>query len=335
MSFDDMTIYEQAAWRQSIQVIYTPGRALVPSKYRDDVARWTSKAGDKIKTLPGMESTGQIVEKAFNGTLALVFQPAMRSASPDRTVKLYAKKYPQVRTYDDVRTLPLQQRDKMLPSKLAYTVASAGQGGATSLAVTGSEIATSVSGGTTAAVAIGAIAADSVISLAMMGRSIGAVAVRYGYDVSLPDEELFAMGVLSLGLAGSFSAKTQAVSALSKLTQEMMRRATWKKLQEHVLVRAISSVYKQLGLRLTQRKLAQTVPIVGVGINAALTANLTEQTFRRAQAVYRLRSLSETYEIDPKEWLRTTARAAGNQEDSSENVVDIMDALDAEENKEE
>ena len=47
----------------------------------------------------------------------------------------------------------------------------------------------------------------------MMGRSIGSVAVRYGYDVRLPDSRSFAMGVLSLGMAGTLEAKHTALTA--------------------------------------------------------------------------------------------------------------------------
>ncbi len=124
----------------------------------------------------------------------------------------------------------------MRPPKFRYTAASAGEGAVTALAVTGAEVASTVTAGTTAAVAFGAVAVDSVASMAIMGRTIGAVATRYGYDVGLPEEELFAMGVLSLGLASSMGAKTQALAALSRLAQEMVRQATWTQLNEHVLV---------------------------------------------------------------------------------------------------
>ena len=128
---------------------------------------------------------------------------------------------------------------------------SAVQGAATSLAITGAEVSNTVRGGATAGVIVGAVALDTVASLAMMGRSVGSVAARYGYDVRLPDEELFAMGVLSLGMAGSVTAKYEALSALSRLSQQMMRGATWKQLNEHILVRAIARTYQLLGLKLT------------------------------------------------------------------------------------
>lgn len=328
MGFEDMTPYEQTAWRQSIKVLYAPPRrGLVPGRLRDGVSGLSGKVVARVGDLPGADSVKDIVERAFEGTLALTFQPALRSVSPEATVKRFALRHPHVTTHQQVRELSLEHRDAMLPPKFGYTAASAGQGAMTALAVTGAEVATTVTAGTTAAVAIGAVAADSVASMAMMGRTIGAVATRYGYDVRLPDEELFAMGVLSLGVAGSLGAKTQALTALSRLTQQMMRQATWTQLNEHVLVRAIGKAYQMLGFRLTQRKLAQTVPVVGIALGAVLSAQLTEQTFRRAQAVYRLRALSETYGIDPREWVEA---APASLPDTAQPAVDVVEVLEAE-----
>ncbi len=332
MGFEQMTPYEQAAWQQSLKVLYTPPRrTMMPDMLRNTVSGVTSRVSTRIGDLPAADLIKETVERAFQGTLALTFQPALRSTSPAGTVKRYAKKHPSVRTFKDVRELSLEQRDAMLPPKLGYTAASAGQGAMTAVAVTGAEVATTVTAGTTAGVAIGVVAVDSVASMAMMGRTIGAVGTRYGYNLRLPDEELFAMGVLSLGVASSVGAKTQALTALSRLTQQMMRQATWKQLNEHVLVRTIAKVYQLLGLRLTHRKLAQTVPVVGVALNAALSAQLTEQTFRRAQAVYRLRSLSETYGIDPEEWITGSPPGTPQPDGSAgEAVVDVVEVLEEE-----
>jgi hypothetical protein len=64
--------------------------------------------------------------------------------------------------------------------------------------------------------------------MAAMGRSIGVVATAYGYDVRQPEEELFALGVMSLASAGTLSGRTAAMASLSRLTQQMMRQATWQ-----------------------------------------------------------------------------------------------------------
>ena len=118
-------------------------------------------------------------------------------------------------------------------------------------------------------------------------------------------------------------------SELSRLTQQMMRRATWKQLHDHVLVRVIARVYQVLGVKLTQRKLAQTVPFVGIGINAALSANMTRHTYQRAEDVYRLRFLSEKYGLDPHEWLRDFEPADEDVETAMD-LPDVAEMLDEE-----
>ncbi len=332
MSFEDMTPYEQAAWRQCVKSLYgQPGRSLVPGFVRSGVSGVSSMITSTVGVVPGADLARDVIERSFEGTLALTFQPALRSASPESTVKYAAKTHSHVTTYQDVRRLSLEHRDALQPSRFGYAAASAGQGAATALAVTGAEVATTVTAGTSAVVAVGAVAADAVASMAMMGRTIGAVACGYGYDVSQPDEELFAMGVLSLGAAGSMAAKTQSLAALSRLTQQMMRQATWKQLNEHLLVRVLDQMYTALGFKLVKRKLAQAVPLVGIALNATMSAQLTDQTFRRAQAVYRLRTLSETYGINPDEWMASASPAGAKAAESEdEPLIDVVEVLEAE-----
>jgi hypothetical protein len=116
------------------------------------------------------------------------------------------------------------------------------------------------------------------------------------------------------------------MASLSRLTQQMMRRATWEQLRRHLLVNVIDRVYAALGGSLAKRKLAQAVPLAGVVINGSVNAGLTHQTFRRAEAVYRLRFLSEKYGIDPGEWRRDDL--AGSEE--AEDVVQVDTELEAE-----
>jgi hypothetical protein len=101
---------------------------------------------------------------------------------------------------------------------------------------------------------------DVAATMGVMGRSIGVVASTYGYDVGLPDEEFFALGVMSLASASTLSGKTAAMASLSRLTQQMMRRAAWAQLRRHWLANAIEQSYKALGFTLTKKKLAQAEP---------------------------------------------------------------------------
>lgn len=325
-----MSAYERRSWDQSLRRLHEPPRkALVPRKARELASTMTDKAAHFADTHLPTATVKSIVAKTLNGTLELTFNPALRSASAQNALRGYQKKHQTVHRLEDLKKLDLEDLDRFRRRKGLYVTTSAAQGTVTSLAVTGTVVSSTVSGGVTSGAVVAAVAADTVASLAMMGRSVGSVAVRYGYDVRLPDEELFAMGVLSLGMAGTLEAKHTALAALSRLTQQMMRRATWKQLNEQVLVRVIGRAYQVLGLRLTQRKLAQTVPLVGVGINATLSANMTRHVYQRAEDIYRIRFLSEKYGLDPQAWLHDATHVYDDPEPETE-LPDVAEILDEE-----
>lgn len=178
------------------------------------------------------------------------------------------------------------------------------EGAASSVAVTGVTVSATVSGGTTAVVAIGAIATDVTVLLVGMGRIVALVAAHYGYDVRETDEQVFASGVLAYSTAGNASEKTAALTSLSRLTQQMMRQATWKQLENNYLVKVIESVFTALGFKLTKSKLAQAVPVAGAVINGGMNAHYVRNTFARAEHAYRLRFLTEKYDLDPTLWVK-------------------------------
>lgn len=327
---EGMSAYERRAWDNSLKRLHEPPhKRVVPTKVREIASATTERASDFADAHLPTAAVKRIVEKTMNGTLEVTFNPALRSASADRALRGYQRKHDGILNLDDLKQLDLQALDGFRRRKRLYVTTSAVQGTATSLAVTGTVVSSTVSGGVTSGTVVAAVATDTVASLAMMGRSVGSVAVRYGYDVRLPDEELFAMGVLSLGIAGTLEARHTALAALSRLTQQMMRQATWQQLNEQVLVRVIARVYQVLGLKLTQRKLAQTVPFVGVGLNAALSANMTKHVYQRAEDVYRVRFLSEKYNLNPKDWVEGSPVGEESAKSGAE-ALDVAELLDEE-----
>jgi len=207
----------------------------------------------------------------------------------------------------EVRDLDLEHLDQALPlTRGLYTMVALLEGSVTAVAVTGAEVAATVSAGATVVVAAGAIAADTVASIALMGRIVGRVAAQYGYDVRQPEEEAFALGVISVGTAATPAAKIAALASLSRLTQQIMRRATWSQLNQHALVNLIDHVFKALGFRLVKRRLGQAVPVLGVVLNGGMSAQMADSTLRDARDVYRLRFLTDKYGLDPSAWTTAT-----------------------------
>ena len=327
MGFDEMSAYDRAAWDACLKAVYdSRARRLVSPRVRKLTGKASKVVSAGYEKVPGHEQADWVLEKAYNGGMALTFRPALRTVRPDSVVRRVSIRHPSVENLSDLRGLSLEECDALRRSGLGWTIGSAAEGAASSIAVTGAEVSTTVSGGVAASVAFGAIVTDVATTMAVMGRSIGVVASTYGYDVRQPEEEFFALGVLSLASASTLSGKTAAMASLSRLTQQMMRRATWAQLRRHLLVNAIEHSYKALGYTLTKKKLAQAVPVAGAVLNAGVNAGLVNQAFRRAEAVYRLRFLSEKYGIDPAEWRREFPIGS----DEVEHVVQVDEELEAE-----
>jgi hypothetical protein len=322
-----MSAYDRTAWDACLKAVYgSRVRRLVPPRVRELTGKASKAVAAGYEKMPGHEQADWVLEKAFDGGMALTFRPALRTVRPDSVVRRVSRRHPTVSDLSDLRGLSLEECDRLRRSGLGWTIGSAAEGAASAIAVTGAEVSSTVTGGTTASVAIGAMVADVATTMAVMGRSIGVVASTYGYDVRQPEEEIFALGVLSLASASTVSGKTAAMASLSRLTQQLARQATWAQLRRHVLVDAIERSYKALGFTLTKKKLGQAVPVAGAVLNAGVNAGLVNQAFRRAEAAYRLRFLSEKYGIDPAEW----GGESPAESDEAEDVVRVDAELDAE-----
>ncbi|MCV7421398.1 EcsC family protein [Mycobacterium yunnanensis] len=273
------------------------------------------KAKDGIaEHVPGAEravlALDATMQEALSGLHGAFVERGLNSVNPGAIFKTFADEGVSVTSYGQVRQLDLRICDRSVPRrKEKYVAMAAGQGAATSLAVTGATVASTVSGGTTLGVALGAVVVDITSVMVGMGRIVALVAAHYGYDVREPEEQIFASGVLSYSSASSAAEKAASLAALSRLTQEMMRQATWKQLQRHQMVNVIQTVVTSLGFNLTKKKLAQIVPVAGVLVNGGLNARLAQNTFKRAQDAYQLRFLTEKYGLDPKSWAPSTIDA--------------------------
>ncbi|ORB66675.1 EcsC family protein [Mycolicibacterium tusciae] len=309
----EMSDYEQKAWAALLDEVMAKGTG------SGRFARFTGEAKTQVKVgvakarnhlvdnVPradkALDAVDVSIQKALAGLHAAFVERGLNSVSPAVIFATFAADSVDVSSYDAVRELDLRLCDRSVPRrKEKYIALAAGQGAATSLAVTGATVSSTVSGGTTLGVAAGAIVVDVTAVMVGMGRIVALVAAHYGYEVRDPEEQVFATGVLSYSSAGNAAEKAASLAALSRLTQDMMRRATWKQLQRHQMVNVIQRVVTSLGFNLTKKKLAQIVPVAGAVINGGLNARLAQNTFNRAQSAYRLRFLTEKYNLDPKMW---------------------------------
>jgi hypothetical protein len=184
---------------------------------------------------------------------------------------------------------------------LVYASIAATEGAAAGAVVTGAELLGTVgsvaSAGAASAPGAGAVgtamAADAAFVLAAAQRVVSHTAMYYGFDPLEPAERVFAMSVVNLGSAVTTAGKVAGYSELSKVTQLLARRATWKQLNEHALPRIAQAFGVRFGLRLTQRKLGQLVPVAGMLLGAGMNYRLVDEIAETAYWTYRERFLLE------------------------------------------
>ena len=83
-----MSAYDRTAWDACLKTVYdSRAQRLVPSRVRE----LTGKAGKAIaagyEKVPGREHADWIMEKAFDGGMALTFRPALRTVRPESVVQ--------------------------------------------------------------------------------------------------------------------------------------------------------------------------------------------------------------------------------------------------------
>lgn len=307
-----MSDYERKAWHSLLdEAAGSGGRqgeaGSWPHRAKLRAKDAAAKAKARARAVPGvdraLETADAAMSKAMEGLHAAFVERGLNSVKPVTIFKAFRVEGADIESYDDIGSLDLKVCDRSVPRrKERYILAAASQGAATSLAVTGAVVSSTVSGGTTLGVAVAAVTVDVTGVMVGMGRIIALVAAHYGYDVREPEEQVFASCVLAYSSATGSAEKAATLASLSRLTQQMMRRATWNQLQRNQLVNVIQRVSAGLGFRLTQRKLAQAVPVAGAVVNGGLNAWLAQKTFEHAQQAYRLRFLTEKYDLDPLAW---------------------------------
>lgn len=330
---DGMTEYEQKAWGMLIadeRSRRNSLRARATDKVSQAVSAVATTAGEAIHKLPGGEKVTDGldagIKHALDGVAKAVFMPSIASVSIERRIKRLRKRHPEIGDASPFDFLDLMALDKGRPKQIIPLTGALGSAGA-SIAITGAEVSATVSGGATAGVIVIAIAGDVGASLALLGRAIAEVAVHYGFDPNEPEEEVFLMGVLSYSTATSLEGKATALTALARLSQQMMRQATWKELQKDVLVKFIQTVFSKIGVTLTHKRLAQMVPVLGGVISAGLSYDMLSRALGDATRVYRVRYLSAKYGLCFDDWLGQTmahdATEFSGTDPSDEEPIDV------------
>jgi hypothetical protein len=334
--WNDADAYERRAYERLIAEVNKPS-----TRYARAAGRLSESVGGAARRvaerLPNRvtDVADDALRTAMDGLRDLTLEPAMRSVRFELVAAAYANAGHEVASLDEVQVLPLRVIDDVMPGlRWRYAAGTAAEGAVAGAVISGGELLAtfgSVAGaGAGAAPGGGAIvsamAVDAATVVGAMARVVAHVGAYHGYDCRRAEESLFALSVINWSSAGTSAAKVEAYLALSKLTQQLARSATWAVLGEHVLVQAIQKLYARLGVRLTQRKLGQLVPVAGITIGAGMNAAILSKVAADALTAYRVRYFVEKYGLDPLDLMTQEDRSAATS--SGEADLDVVGLLE-------
>ena len=271
---------------------------------------------------------------AFQSIRRTVGRVSRAGLSSKRVVALHKKHGHDVASLFDLRRLDLQQIDTVRGRAASwyYPAGAALSGAAAGLAISGGQLVTAASAGAAAAPSggaiVGAFTVDAAVVLGLASRSVGQVSLLYGYDPEEPAEKLFVMSVVNAGTATSATAKTAAMSDISRLTQALVRGKTWEVLNEAVVTKVSTQFAKAFGFRLTKKGLGKAVPAFGILVGGALNWTTLEGIVDTADMAYRRRFLLEKYpHLGDEEASGSFPDAGPDASDDADEAISLLGEL--------
>lgn len=309
------------------QAVVTSGQNLVGTG-----ARAVSTGAQRAAAAVPTSVTGWASD-AVASMRTMVARTSRVGLSADGVVKLHKKRGHEVERLADLRALDLELVDIVRKRGLDiyYPMLAAASGAGAGLLITGGELVTVASAGAGAApsatLVAGAFAGDAAMVLGLSSRAVGHISLLYGYDPEDPAEKLFIMSVVNVGTAVSASAKTAALSDVSRLTQQLVRHTTWTQILDASMVAQVVKRFSgAFGTRLTKQSLGKFVPAAGIILGSSFNWATLEGIVDAANIAYRRRFLLEKYpDLAEDEPMPTVT---SDVPDDSDVTISVLDELD-------
>lgn len=332
--------YEKKEWdllqKRKAATVRRRAREFLPDSLRDRA----SDAADLIRRAPGADFVADAYETAAEGLGNFIGSAASSTVRSESVVEQFRDAGYSVDGLQGIRSLDLEEVDSVVSwsrVRFGHAGMAALTGAGTAGVITGAEVL--IARGSTAdegarnAPKMGAVAAavgvDTVALLGLASRTVASTAQYYGYDPRRPEEQVFMMSVLSLGMAAGTPAKTAAYAELSQLTQLLFRNAGWDKLSEKVLTRLVQEFAAKFGFRLTKKKLGQVVPVAGILIGGGLNYSLVDRIAVAANVAYRERFLIERSDGELLDEEDDVIDAPARSDEGAISVIGLLEDADA------
>lgn len=149
------------------------------------------------------------------------------------------------------------------------------------------------------------MAADIPFIITLAFRTIHKIGLCYGFEHVSEEDNQRIFSIMALAGANSMKEKQVALLTLKQI-QVLILKNTWKHLTKKAAenqfsreggIMALKVLAKTLGVNLTKRKALQAIPMIGLGVGAAVNASYLDDVSWAARRVFQEARLSEKYEI--------------------------------------
>jgi hypothetical protein len=331
--------YEKKEWdrlkQRKAAALSKKARHLLPAAARDRVSAVVGAVGHS----QGADVAADAYASAAKGLGNIIGGAASHTVSAESVVKQFQDAGYRVEALDCIHDLDLHDVDsvaRLNRVRYGHSGTAALSGMASAAAITRAEVLVAkrtVAGeGAKKAPGFGVIAtafaADVAGVLGLAARTVASTAQYYGYDPRRPEEKIFMMSVLGLGMAAGTPAKAAAYAELSQLTQLLFRNAAWEKLNEKVLTKIAQQFATKFRVDLTKKKLGQVVPVAGLAVGAVLNFALIDRIAAAANDAYRERFLIERSGGELSVVIDAFEASTRSDHDAA-NVLELLQAEDA------
>lgn len=156
-----------------------------------------------------------------------------------------------------------------------------------------SKNACTAEGAATGLAGLPGIVVDIPALYGLLFRMISQVSAVYGYPGQEQAEKMHMMKVLDIGHQMEPKAKRAGMLDLGKIQNDMLLDQATLEVQKFAVEKSLQTMARNLGLILTQRKLAQSVALIGSVIGAGVNRQLAGEVGEAAFHAYRRRHFIE------------------------------------------
>lgn len=273
MTHTRMSAYERSALAD-IQAWKKPPTGLMAS-VSDSTSRAWNDVTDLIHKIPGVDWT---MDNVIAGLVDLTNEITQDSVWTDAVYKEFRKRGFDVHEPGHVHALDLEHIDVVTGDlEQKYVGLATAEGAATGLA------------------GAAGIAPDMIALVSINLRAAGEYAAYCGFDITQPEERIYALELLDYVATSKDNRKDLTISPVVRTASKAVRTHGMQLLEQVGVSNAVEVIARRLGIHLTKKKMGQMVPVTGAFLGGGLNYLYTRKVCRTARNLYRERFLIAKY----------------------------------------